>query len=281
MFYARTSTAFGALLAAAVIFSPNFASATDLGLDKRTDLFEPAPAGVSFDWSGLYVGVHGGWAQGDWSGTPTWDQGSGPYSYPNNHAMFPGQSLFPSESIEGDNWLAGVTVGANKQIGQIVFGIEADGSWGEFGGDSTFATRTGSTEWDVEQELDNLGTLRGRIGYGLGNVLFYGTGGVAFAQTSASEYTYDVDGNGNRTKQMGEGFADENHIGWVAGAGVEWAVTHNWSLKAEWLHVDLGEADYRFKGTNFNPNPDIPHTSDNFNSALEMDIIRAGLNYRF
>src|SRR5690606_25576434 len=53
MFYARTSTAFGALLAAAVIFSPNFAKSSDL-LDGLND---PAPTqGVRVNWSGFYVG---------------------------------------------------------------------------------------------------------------------------------------------------------------------------------------------------------------------------------
>lgn len=271
---AKISSSFGALLAAAVIFSPNFAKSSDL-LDGLND---PAPTqGVTVNWSGFYVGVHGGWAYGDWSGTPTWDQGYGPYSYPN------GDSLFPSQEIEGDNWLAGLTVGANKQIDRIVLGIEADVSWGDFGGDGTFATRSamagkGGTEWDVEQELENLGTIRGRLGYDFGKIMVYGTGGVAFAQTSANTSAYDIASDGSRTVHMSSASVDENHIGWVAGIGAEWAFANNWSLKAEWLHIDLGEADYRFKGASTGG---VPHTSDNFNSALEMDIIRAGLNYRF
>jgi outer membrane immunogenic protein len=255
------------------------ANASDL-LDGVLDQSADQPAGVTVDWSGLYIGVHGGWAQGDWSGTPTVDDANGGI-YKNG--PFAGENYFSNHSVEGDNWLAGVTVGANKQIGQIVFGIEADGSWGEFGGNSTFATRPvgaglGGTEWDVEQELDNLGTLRGRLGYSLGSVLLYGTGGVAFAQTSATQSTFDIANDGSRTGNMANATAEENHIGWAAGAGAEWAVTHNWSLKAEWLHVDLGKADYSFDGARTNG---TPYRMDNFNSSLEMDIIRAGLNYRF
>jgi outer membrane immunogenic protein len=72
--------------------------------------------------------------------------------------------------------------------------------------------------------------------------------------------------------------AKENHVGWTAGAGVEWMYSRNWSIKAEYLHVDLGAADYRFAGTTF---VGTPHTTDSMLGDLKFDLVRAGLNYRF
>jgi outer membrane immunogenic protein len=55
-------------------------------------------------------------------------------------------------------------------------------------------------------------------------------------------------------------------IGWVAGAGVEMALTRNWSSKIEYLYVDLGERPYWITGTN---------------NGLETNLVRFGVNYRF
>src|SRR5208282_4988529 len=62
----------------------------------------PAPA---FSWSGIYVGINGGYAFG------TGDFSSG-------------------ASVSGVNgFLAGGTIGANYQWGRFVLGIEGDGDW--------------------------------------------------------------------------------------------------------------------------------------------------------
>ena len=72
--------------------------------------------------------------------------------------------------------------------------------------------------------------------------------------------------------------ANENHIGWAAGAGLEWMYSRNWSVKAEYLYTDLGSADYRFVGTSF---LGTPHTTDSFPADLAFHTVRLGVNYRF
>ena len=64
--------------------------------------------------------------------------------------------------------------------------------------------------------------------------------------------------------------ADESklHPGWVIGAGMEVALTTNWSARAEYLYVDLGSSDL---GTAAVPN----------NVSFKENIVRAGLNYKF
>lgn len=224
-------------------------------------------------WTGFYVGIHGGWGTGEWEGTPATNYRYGPLNL---------------SDVAGDaeGYLAGVTVGANKQIGSLVFGIEADGSWGDFSGDTNFvfpkSSKSNGYSWNVDQELSNLATLRGRIGYAFGPVLVYGTGGVAFAQTEANQTVNCLTQCGSVAKVTALSSSEENHIGWVAGAGAEWALGRGWSVKAEWLHVDLGDADYSFTGVAYPGTPGSFNIGeDSVNSSLEMDIFRAGVNYRF
>jgi len=64
-------------------------------------------------------------------------------------------------------------------------------------------------------------------------------------------------------------------VGWTAGAGIEYAVTNNWSIKSEYLYADLGNQSLN----EFNPG--FPtFTQYSFND-IKISIVRFGLNYRF
>lgn len=220
-----------------------------------------------YDWTGLYLGIHGGYADADWDGDLTYDPGTGP---------MPELWDDPGQAIDGDGWLGGVQVGFNKQFGSFVVGLEADYSFADVGGEESYTMLSGDPTWTIKPQLDELGTVRARLGFALDNILFYGTGGVAYGKTKADEkVTYTGDFVAARAS------ADEDHIGWTAGAGLEWGFASNFSLGAEWLYIDLGEADYRFVGTNYVSDPDSPHTTDSFPADLTMNVFRAKLNYRF
>lgn len=49
-----------------------------------------------------------------------------------------------------------------------------------------------------------------------------------------------------------------------------------WTVRAEWLHVDLGDEDYHFKGKTC---LDTPFDTDSFESELEFNVFRIGVNY--
>lgn len=61
------------------------------------------------------------------------------------------------------------------------------------------------------------------------------------------------------------------------GAGVEAMIGGNWTVKAEYLHVDLGEEGYLFKGKVYNG---APFNTDSFKSDLAFEVVRVGLNYK-
>jgi outer membrane immunogenic protein len=137
----------------------------------------------------------------------------------------------------------GVQAGHNFKMnsGPWVFGIEGDLQ--ATGADDTFAPWKFSNPW--------FGTVRGRIGYALNNIMFYGTGGLAFGEL------------------RGETFGlSESHttVGWTAGAGAEFAFARDWSAKIEYLYVDLAESHFTVTGTS---------------NGYRFGTVRAGVNYHF
>ncbi|MBB5753642.1 outer membrane protein [Prosthecomicrobium pneumaticum] len=141
--------------------------------------------------------------------------------------------------VDGDGFLVGVQGGYNWQMDQFVFGLETDFSYADISG----------SEAGFDGDLNWLGTTTGRIGYAMDNVLVYAKGGVAYGEGEADS-----------------GVADESnwHVGWTAGAGLEYGFTQNVTGRLEYSYVDLGSENYL--GT------DVDFTTH---------IVKAGLNFKF
>jgi outer membrane immunogenic protein len=184
-----------------------------------------------FDWSGFYVGLNGGWA---WSRSQ--------YDY----------SGLPDTSFKGSGWLVGGTAGYNAQVGQTVFGVEADLDWADIDGNANCAAVAGP----CETKASWLGTVRGRLGYAADRFMPYVTGGAAFGKVKATV--------------PGIGSASDTRIGWTLGAGVEYALTDRWSWKAEYLYVDLGKFDCG-----------VSCGAVNTDVSFKSHVLRSGLNLRF
>ena len=157
---------------------------------------------------------------------------------------------FAAVSPSPKGFVGGVTLGYNLQTGLWLWGIEGDLAYSDMKGsaDCYLGTCETKNSW--------LSTARGRIGYaGWNNWLPYITGGAAFGDVKATS-----------------SFGDESKvkIGWTAGAGVEYAMWSNWSVKAEYLYVDLGTFDC---GISCGPVGDTV--------SFKANVALAGLNYRF
>jgi outer membrane immunogenic protein len=156
-----------------------------------------------------------------------------------------------SASVSPKGMLAGVTLGYNYQTGVWVWGAEGDWDWSNMKADATCGaiTCSGKASW--------IGTARARIGYaGWNNWLPYFTGGLGM-------------GNIKVSTPLGE--SSSTRMGWTAGAGVEYAMWSNWSVKAEYLYVDLGKFDCGAACGGVGA-ADV---------SFKTNIVRAGLNYRF
>jgi outer membrane immunogenic protein len=158
----------------------------------------------------------------------------------------------------------GGTVGANYQVGPLVFGVEADGDWADASGFGTF-TASALCAGGCLTTSSWLSTVRGRAAYALGRYLVYGTGGAAFGNVRAN-FSNDPVSSATRG-------------GWTVGAGVEVAFARNWSAKAEYLFVNLadGSCTTDCAIADANGTPVIPNVAVKFNES----VVRGGINYRF
>ena len=148
--------------------------------------------------------------------------------------------------------LIGGTIGYNWQQGPYVFGIEGDLDWSDIRGSTTVNCALG-----CETRNTWLGTVRGRVGYAFDRFLPYFTGGLAIGEVEASRPLF--------------GGASETRAGWTIGGGLEFALVGNWTAKAEYLYVDLGEFDC---GT-------LCGATAPDNVSFTSNIFRGGINYRF
>lgn len=193
------------------------------------------------NWTGLYLGINGGygWAHGKVSVT------SG------------GLSVSSSDDFEGA--LGGGQIGYNWQQGSIVLGVEADAQITDqhhtinFGGT---ASLTNSIPW--------FGTVRGRLGFAVDRFLVYGTGGLAYGQFK-TELSWPGTASGTLNTAW---------TAWTAGGGVEAALYGHWTARVEYLYIDTGNfVQLSASG------PAVGNLSANVSGSDQ--IVRAGVNYRW
>jgi outer membrane immunogenic protein len=230
-----------------------------------------AAGGSAFDWTGFYVGASGGWAfAGD--GEAEYDY-SGAFEDADFVTLAPG-----SADLETDGFLVGGTLGFNLQNGNYLFGLEGDISWSDISGEDTFSSpgdvglSVEPFEVTTEFDMEWFGTLRGRVGFAADRVLVYATGGAAFADMEiTTSVVSDPVASGDFS-----GSDDGIELGWTAGAGVEFALTERWSVKAEALYYDLGEVSAT-------ATDDLQFPGDEIETSLEVNgvIARGGINFRF
>jgi len=121
--------------------------------------------------------------------------------------------------------------------------------------------------------------------------LIYATGGLAVGQIHA-DYTDGLAVGLLTPAAAATASGTVTRAGWVLGAGFEEALTDRWSVKVEYLHVDLG----RFSGspagiTTGSTSLVIGSFTTTlaqstafggvFNTHFTDDILRVGVNYRF
>ena len=259
----------------------------------------PVAAPASYSWTGLYVGGHfgGAWADNDWFlpndsinsvaqepiGTPY--QGSFPTSSAGLAATiaqgYQGPTVGPFNVSSGSNsassWLVGAQIGYNYQIRNWVLGVEGEVSWTNLKGSNLDPSHPNINHTDT----DFIGVLGGRLGYAWDRVLLYGKAGGAWAHDKYSVFsntTFSV-GNGSPapvtvTSGTEVDEATVNRFGYMLGAGVEYALTPQWSVNAEYEYLDFGRQRATLTPTTTIVSP--------FDEDIRQTIqtVSVGLNYR-
>ena len=147
--------------------------------------------------------------------------------------------------MNGSGFIGGGQAGYNWQSGRFVAGFEADINFSGIN-DSSFINRPVAAPLAgnfIHSETDKLqwfGTFRGRAGFTVTpSFLLYATGGLAFGQVKSASLLPS-----RRRRMSTPARYDETRFGWTVGAGGEWMIAPKWSIKAEYLFVDLGRSSY-------------------------------------
>jgi outer membrane immunogenic protein len=221
-----------------------------LAADLRGSI-PPPSYNTNTNWTGFYVGVNGGYA---------WDWGKDAVVFNTLGTLHPNPS----------GGLFGGQVGYHWQwTPEWVFGVETD-----FDGVGIFGSSQGGIAGAV-QRVDMLGTLRGRAGYSLENVLLYLTGGLAYGRTDLAT-SLTMGGACGPAGFCGAAASTQWMVGWAAGAGFDWEFLPRWSFRTEYLHFDLGS-----RHQDLTDPAGVPVTAFGTAATFRGDIVRGAINFKF
>lgn len=229
------------------------------------------PATAYVNWTGFYLGVHGGGAYGrDDIGFVGYGQTAGTRSA---------------------GVLGGGQIGYNYQMAnKFVLGIEADASWADLKGGRTCGTDTGLDALGnpggfspffltCDTRLNWLASATARVGYAWDRTLYYVKGGAAFVNETVSANCIvgplNVPGNPRTCNNQAGALinnisTEDTRVGWTIGVGAEFALDANWSAKAEYDYMGFGtRTALASDGTT------------QLTSRTDVQVTKIGLNYRF
>src|SRR5258706_1482038 len=188
-------------------------------------------------WNGPYFGVHGGYASSSVGVADIDGKGN-------------------TFSNDGSGAFGGGTIGYNWLFGHVVYSAEID-----LGVLDVAHTSIDPALTTVSAHMGAgvYGDIAGRIGYAFDRTLVYAKGGFGFFNGDAT--VRDPSARDFTTKT-------QSFTGWTLGAGVEYKITPNWSVKAEYLHFDLGDQEVRFR-----------NSLARWDNTVTVDTVKVGLNY--
>lgn len=209
----------GACCAGSPVFQMPAHAADPVTASRRVDPAMAANPTRATDWSGAYLGIHGGLIGRGF-------KSSG--AIPNIPALnFSGKNN--TQSLSGATF--GIQAGYNFQSGNVVYGVEAESSLG------TTDRKKSTTHLSAEQNARH--AVKVRAGYAFGSTLVYATTGVAIAQTRLHSPAVGLTPRGRK---------DLTRAGLLVGVGIEQKLTRSISLKGEVDYAAFGESRVTLPG---------------------------------
>lgn len=211
---------------------------------------------ASRDWSGLYIGAHVG---GAWTDTTVIDLDG--YNDP------------PIFGYDVENVFGGLQAGYNFSKSGFVFGIEGEAGYLALDGDAQYPDYVGvrgPTDSLSSLEGGAYGTIAGRAGFAVKNLLIYGKAGWGIADVEASFIDTDPDG-----LILVSGTSKSETIdGAVYGGGIELALGSQTSLKVEYLRLDFDQSITVSAIDNIGVTRRFQHDVD------AIDTVKVGVNFK-
>jgi outer membrane immunogenic protein len=214
---------------------------------------------TAVEWTGLYFGVNAGygWAQssstivigGGLPGGTTTPLGAGP-------TELGGATSMDSGNLRGA--IAGGQMGFNWQAGMVVFGAEFDAQW------------SGQQDSALGVKIRSLSTGRARVGLAFDWLMPYVTAGGALVNARNEGVTASFPAVTAIFPPL-----TNTSLGWTAGAGVDVALTSNWSARLEYLHIRANDLTSSVNISGF-----LGVGTAAESAAYRDNIVRVGLNYR-
>ncbi|HEU5095708.1 MAG TPA: hypothetical protein VFT77_11155 [Reyranella sp.] len=192
-------------------------------------------------WEGFYAGLNAG---------GLWNQTSAAIDENNTIGGFTGT---------GSGFVGGGQAGYNRLVGPLLLGGEID-----FQGSTQTSNVTGGagpSTIAAQEAVPWFATFRARVGYPVGSVMPYVTGGAVWGHQTLNGY--DTAGGGYFN-------ASNNFWTYTVGGGIEGHIDDRWSAKLEYLY--LGTPDVSLS---------TPNTTAVTAGSGVGNLVRVGLNYKF
>jgi outer membrane immunogenic protein len=167
---------------------------------------------AAYDWSGFYLGGHVGYGWGDFG--------------------VDSESVGTSGTFDMDGVVGGGHIGYLFAIESLVIGPEFSLTWTDLNDDQ----RVGASDRQ-ELSIDHLAILGGRVGWAMDRMLFYVRGGYATGEIEVGETLTTGDTTFSRRET-------KRHDGYAIGGGLEYGLSENFTVGAEYMFIDLGEENY-------------------------------------
>jgi outer membrane immunogenic protein len=296
------------LIAAGILaLSAGMGSAADMRMPVKAKPVVAPP----YSWSGFYIGGNAGYGWGqattdqtvqtqDFATLRAFSAGGAPLAALGGIALpFVGPTTTVTSGASSranvDGFVGGGQIGYNWHFDRSwLVGLEADFQGSTQQGASSVCSvancALGSFFGSADTRLTWFGTVRGRLGFlPHERILLYATGGFAYGKVDV-DYVGGVNGG-----TLLAASTSTIHTGWTAGGGVEGAIDRNWTVKLEYLYMDLGSDGASLGSATTNtvgPLFQCPNdarcqiTATNITSSWASTrftdhILRAGFNYRF
>jgi outer membrane immunogenic protein len=234
------------LLGAVALLALGAGSAVAADLPARTYTKAPDMVPLAYDWSGVFVGVNGGWG----TASRCFDS-TGP------------TLIGPQGCHDTSGGFAGAQAGYRWQTGSWVWGFEAQGDWADLRGSNISVLVPANTN---RSHIDAFGLFTGQIGYAWNTALLYFKGGGAVIADRN-----DIFAGGT---VLGTSSGD-NRWGGTVGAGIEFSFAPNWSAAFEYNHLFIANGNSSFT----NPIGGALISSDRIHG--DADLVSVHVNYRW
>jgi outer membrane immunogenic protein len=243
------------LATTAVLLSPLAARAADLAV-KAPPAPPPAPI---FSWTGFYIGanVGGAWSNNRWTDT-----------------------VFVTNFNNGNNgvFIGGGQIGGNYQIGQFVIGGEWDFDWAANNNNGAGVVIPGVGNVVVTSNNRWITTVAARFGWAIDHLLLYGKAGGGWVGNNGFTIANTTTNVSFTCGSFGISNCNNSNGGWLVGAGLEYAFAPNWTVKAEYDYLGLGNRTFTVPAAAaFAPFAGDTFTTNNRN----VQMFKVGVNYLF